>query len=94
MLSCSSYLQYYLNKLRYLPVQHKYERYPLTRELLSARDGNYTVAILSFQVVGVGDCGLHIQLSIADPIEHGIVDGFFSNSVTPALGRADSGFYD
>ena len=51
-------------------------------------DGNHTVAILTFQVVGVGNCSLHIQLSIlgtmdAEPIEHEIVDGFFSNSVTP-----------
>jgi hypothetical protein len=52
--------------------------------------GNHTMAIISFQVLGVGNCPLQFirfwtKLANPDvePIEHEVTDGFFSNSVPP-----------
>jgi hypothetical protein len=50
--------------------------------------GNHTIAILTFQVVGVGNCSLHIATSklanmAGDPIVNQTTDGFFSNSIAP-----------
>jgi len=50
--------------------------------------GNHTMAIITFQVIAVGNCSLNLEDSrLADPeafpIEHDEADGFFSNSVPP-----------
>jgi hypothetical protein len=50
--------------------------------------GNLTIAIIGFQVTGVGNCSLDFTDSIlanmnADPIDHENGNGFFSNSVAP-----------
>jgi hypothetical protein len=50
--------------------------------------GNHTMAIIGFQVTGVGNCSLDlVDLELvnmnADPIDHENGSGFFSNSVAP-----------
>lgn len=52
--------------------------------------GNHTIAIITFQVLGVGSCPLQfLQFDTklgdidAESIEHDVTDGFFSNSVPP-----------
>jgi len=52
--------------------------------------GNHTMATITFQVLGVGNCPLQfIQWWTklgdpdAEPIEHTVTDGFFSNSIPP-----------
>jgi hypothetical protein len=50
--------------------------------------GNHTMAILTFQVISMGNCSLHFETSKlgnteASAIEHDTTDGFFSNSVPP-----------
>jgi hypothetical protein len=50
--------------------------------------GNHTLAIIGFQVTGVGNCSLDFTDSKladmnADPIKHENANGFFSNSVAP-----------
>jgi hypothetical protein len=50
--------------------------------------GNHTMAIIGFQVTGVGNCSLDlVDLELvnmnADPIDHENGNGFFSNSVAP-----------
>jgi hypothetical protein len=50
--------------------------------------GNHTLAIIEFQVIGVGNCTLNFTDSKlgdvnADPIDHETDNGFFSNSVAP-----------
>jgi hypothetical protein len=50
--------------------------------------GNHTMAIIEFQVTGVGNCSLDLIDSKlanmnADPIDHENGNGFFSNSVAP-----------
>jgi hypothetical protein len=50
--------------------------------------GNYTMAIITFQVKSVGNCSLSLANSLlgdenANPIPFENVDGYFSNSVSP-----------
>jgi hypothetical protein len=52
--------------------------------------GNHTMAILTFQVVGTGNCSLHLaSVKLANnawypaSIEHETTDGFFCNAVEP-----------
>jgi hypothetical protein len=50
--------------------------------------GNHTMAILTFQVIGVGNCTLHFKsIKMADPNVNPIIpdttDGFVSNSIPP-----------
>jgi len=52
--------------------------------------GNHTMAIITFQVLGVGNCPLQFARwwtklvdPDAEPIAHDVTDGFFSNSVPP-----------
>lgn len=53
--------------------------------------GNHTMAILTFQVVGIGNCTLHLStVKLGRPglgfdviIEHETTDAFFSNAVEP-----------
>jgi hypothetical protein len=50
--------------------------------------GNYTIATILFQVVGVGNCSLQLTKIIlatpdANSIPYDKIDGFFSNSVPP-----------
>jgi hypothetical protein len=50
--------------------------------------GNYTVANITLEVVGTGQCALHFVMSkladpTASPISHDTVDGFFSNLPPP-----------
>lgn len=50
--------------------------------------GNYTIAIILFRIIGMGNCTLHFETSKlatpdALPIAHDTVDGLFSNSVSP-----------
>jgi len=52
--------------------------------------GNHTMAIIGFQVTGVGNCSLDlVDLELVnmniDPIDHENGNGFFSNSVAPPL---------
>jgi len=50
--------------------------------------GNHTIATILFQVIGMGNCSLHLDevklpTPEANPIPHDTIDGFFSNNVPP-----------